>query len=56
METTYSIEGVEYTLSQSASGDWCVSVDKYGKETEYYCIGSKEDALIFILSEYECKE
>lgn len=55
MNTTWSIEGVEYELYQAASGDWCVSVSRYGKEREDYNIGSREKALEFILSEFQCE-
>lgn len=55
METiaTYSIADAEYELYLAASGDYCVSVSRYGKEKEDYNIGSKEDALSFILRDYE---
>jgi len=58
METirTYSIEGTEYELYISASGDYCVAVSKYGEEEEDYYCGSYADALELILSYYECKE
>jgi hypothetical protein len=48
----FQIDGTEYELYQSASNDWCVSVTKYGKDRDDYNIGTKEDALAFILSDY----
>lgn len=55
METvaTYSLPNAEYELYLAASGDYCVSVSRFGEEREDYNIGSKEDALAFILEEYE---
>lgn len=52
---TYSIDGDEYEMYLAASGDYCVSVSRPFKERKDYNIGSKEDALAFILSEYEVK-
>lgn len=49
----YSIESTQYELYQAASGDYCVSVERYGEEAEHYNLGSKEDALEFILADYE---
>lgn len=52
----YSLPGeipAEYELYQAASGDYCVSVYRYGKEPENYNIGSKEEALAFILEDYK---
>lgn len=51
---TYLIEGIEYELYQAASGDYCVKVSKYGCEDESYNLGSREKALEFILSDFEC--
>ena len=55
METiaTYTIEGTFYELYRAASGDYCVSVERYGENPEHYNLGNKEDALAFILDEYE---
>lgn len=53
---TFSIEGTEYELYQAASGDWCVSVSQYGQEREDYNLGSREKALEFTLSGFECPE
>ena len=55
MERNYVIEGTEYDLYQAASGDWCVSVDSREGEREDYNLGTREAALEFILSDYECK-
>lgn len=52
----YSLPGeipVEYELYQAASGDYCVSVSRYGMEREDYNLGSKEEALAFILEDYK---
>ena len=51
----YIIAGTEYSLYQAASGDWCVSVDSREGEREDYNLGTREAALEFILSDYECK-
>lgn len=48
----YSIGQNVYEVYVAASGDYCVSVYKYGNDREDYNLGSKEDALAFILSEY----
>ena len=50
---TYNIEGTEYELYRAASGDYCVTVIKYGEENADYNLGSLEKALEFILSDYE---
>lgn len=55
MNKFYCINETEYELYQAASGDWCVTVSCYGSEDESYNLGSKEEALAFILSEYECE-
>lgn len=57
METIqcYQIEGVDYELYQAASGDYCVSVSRNDEERADYNIGSKEDALAFILSNYKAE-
>lgn len=57
METikTYTIQETEYELYQAASGDYCVSVSKYGQERDDYNLGSLEEAYAFILSSYEIK-
>ena len=52
----FFIEGTEYELYQAASGDWCVSVSRYAQDREDYNIGSREEALEFILSDFECRE
>ena len=46
----YRIENKDFQLYQAASGDWCVSVEKYGEEREYYNCGALEKAYEFILS------
>lgn len=51
--TTYSLPDAEYELYLAASGDYCVSVSRYGEERLDYNLGSKEDALAFILADYE---
>lgn len=57
MKNTYIVNnGTEYELYQAASGDYCVSVDQYGKERMDYGFNSKEEALEFILSDYEAEE
>lgn len=55
METivTYQIGDVEYELYLAASGDYCVSVSRYGGERQDYNCGGLIDALSFILSHYE---
>ena len=52
----YTINGIEYELYVAASGDYCVTVGKYGEEPVSYNLGSRESALAFILSNYEVKE
>ena len=49
----YSINGVEYEIYVAASGDYCVTVSRYAEEPVSYNLGSKEEALSFILSDYE---
>ena len=56
MENVYNIEGTEYTLYEAASGDWCVSVSRYGEEREDYNLGDYANALEFILSDYRVEE
>lgn len=46
------MRGVDYTLYQAASGDYCVTVESFDKEAESFNLGSREKALEFILSEY----
>ena len=47
----FSIEGTQYELSQAASGNWCVTVDRYGKEPLIYSCGTYTAALEFILND-----
>lgn len=49
----YIIEGIEYEIYESASKDFCVTVSEYGKMPLHYNLGTKENALNFILSRYE---
>ena len=46
---------IDVALYKATSGDFCVSVERYGKEPEHYNIGSEKDALAFILADYECE-
>lgn len=48
----FVINGTGYELYQAASGDWCVTVDD-GSPRRHYNLGSMEDALAFILEDYE---
>lgn len=50
---TYSLPEAEYELYLAASGDYCVSVSRYGEERADYNLGSREDALAFILADFE---
>lgn len=56
METIkwFSIEEKEYELYKAASGDYCVSVYTYTDRKDYN-IGTYEEALEFILGDYEIK-
>lgn len=55
METlkTYLLKGIEYELYLAASGDYCVSVSEPFEERKDYNLGSKEEALEFILADCE---
>lgn len=52
----YRINGIEFELYQAPSGDYCVSVEQYGKEREDYNLGSLEKAYKFILSYAEVSD
>lgn len=49
---TYSLRDELYELYQAASGDWCVTIIKYGDAPQSYNFGkNKLEALDFILSD-----
>lgn len=50
----YGFDEAEYTLYRAASGDYCVSVDRFfdGDRKDYNC-GTLEKAYEFILSHFE---
>ena len=53
-EGLYQIEGTEYELTETAGGMWSVVVLRpFRSEKSYYVFESREDALSFILREYE---
>lgn len=47
---TYVIGETEYELYRAASGDYCVTVMKYGEENEDYNLGTLSMAYAFILA------
>lgn len=51
MNEYYEVNGIEYELYQAASGDFCVSVSRYGEDRDDYNCGSRESALEFILAD-----
>lgn len=50
---TYQIGNTEYEIYLAASGDYCVSVSRHGEDRKDYNLGTIQDALIFIMSQYE---
>lgn len=47
----YIVNETEYEIYKSASGHYCVEVNKYGDEPERYNCGTRESALEFILKD-----
>lgn len=55
MEKTYSINGIEYTINDTASGNYTVTVSTSAfEEPCTYFFETLEEAYAFILSDYAC--
>lgn len=55
METTYSINGIEYTIEDTASGNYTVTVSESAfEEDRTYFFETLDKAYAFVLEGYAC--